>query len=85
MINNIVEVHEIISMYEDEGFFESEVVVMLVCDNAFHFRNKLTSERETIIYLENGSIKERREFKKEEISKMRKCLTLAQKYGFYVK
>lgn len=81
----IDDIDEIISKYEDEGFFESEVVVMLVCDNAFHFRNKLTSERETITYLENGSIKERIDFKKEEISEMRKCLALAQKYGFYVK
>lgn len=85
MINSIIEVHDIISMYEDEGYFESEIVVMLVCDNTFHFRNKITSERETIKYLNGGCIKDRKVFENEEIRKMKKCLALAQKYGFYIK
>lgn len=71
MINVVLEIEDIISLYEDEGIFENDKYVLMVSENNFYFRDKINNCVETIEY--------------QDKINMIECINKAHEYGFYLK
>lgn len=77
MMNIIGETSEIIHKYEDCGYIENDVYVLMVSDKRFYFRNKLDDCVEIINYHNDKN-------NSEDEPKMNECLEKAYSYNLFI-
>lgn len=77
MMNIVEETSEIICKYEDCGYLENDVYVLMVSDNKFYFRNKTDNCVEIINYYNDKN-------NSKDEAKMNECLEKAYNYNLLV-
>ncbi len=74
---------DIIAEYEDEGYFENDICVLLVENGCFNFREVRTGK---IFKVEYGEISryDSEDYSDEQLSDMSRAIGIAKEYGFEV-
>lgn len=82
-INEVEDELDKIKEYREIGYFENELMVLLVSENKFNFRATLTGQKMYIEYTLKENY-DKYEYNDEEINNILLCIETAEKYGFYV-
>lgn len=80
-LNEVEGLADIITEYEDEGYFENDICVLLVENGCFYFRELNTKKRFKIEYGEISRY-DSEEFEDSQLIEMSRAIAIAKEYGF---
>lgn len=83
-MNEIIECVDLVKIYEDIGYFEDEETVLMISDNKFTRRCKITGEVGSLEYPNIGKYDCENDFSEEQLMCFALCVSLATSLGFYV-